>query len=115
VLVVPWRPLDLRSSQAAAVGGWGEEAPSCGGARLPPVGYGEFDFFWTFLGFIFCSKYFQSLKEMCLGTTDGTLWIWLVPLLYAIKEKAEDPFFSYEPPSQVFKQLRVDEEKQRWV
>ncbi|XP_026723314.1 uncharacterized protein LOC113490904, partial [Athene cunicularia] len=58
------------------------------------------------------SKYFKALKEMCLKTTDGTLWIWLVPLLYAIKERAEDPFLLHEPPSEAFLQLRGDEEKQ---
>ncbi|XP_009322556.1 PREDICTED: uncharacterized protein LOC103917173 [Pygoscelis adeliae] len=61
------------------------------------------------------SKYFPSLKKMCLRTTDGTLWIWLVPLLYAIKEKTEDPFLPHEPPSEAFIQLRGDEEKQRKV
>ncbi|KAM9258624.1 E3 ubiquitin-protein ligase rnf213-alpha-like [Morus bassanus] len=60
-------------------------------------------------------KYFPALKEMCLRTTDGTLWIWLVPLLYAMKKKAEDPFLPYEPPSRAFQQLRKDEEKQRKV
>ncbi|KAM9602985.1 uncharacterized protein ACIBXB_002521 [Morphnus guianensis] len=61
------------------------------------------------------SKYFPALKEMCLRTTDGTLWIWLVPLLYAIKAKTEDPFRPYEPPSSAFIQLRGDKEKQREV
>ncbi|XP_074663829.1 E3 ubiquitin-protein ligase rnf213-alpha-like isoform X2 [Strix aluco] len=61
------------------------------------------------------SKYFQALKEMCLKTTDGTLWIWLVPLLYVIKEKVEDPFLLYGPPSEAFLQLRGNEEKQRKV
>ncbi|XP_072704248.1 E3 ubiquitin-protein ligase rnf213-alpha-like isoform X2 [Ciconia boyciana] len=61
------------------------------------------------------SKYFPALKEMCLRTTGGTLWIWLVPLLYAIKENMEDPFLPCEPSSQAFTQLRRDEEKQRKV
>ncbi|KAM6032909.1 E3 ubiquitin-protein ligase rnf213-alpha-like isoform 2-T2 [Chlamydotis macqueenii] len=61
------------------------------------------------------SKYVLALKETCLNTTDGTLWIWLVPLLYAINEMAEDPFLPCEPPSQAFLQLRRDEEKQRKV
>ncbi|XP_042653147.1 E3 ubiquitin-protein ligase rnf213-alpha-like [Tyto alba] len=55
------------------------------------------------------SKYFQGLKEMCLKTTDGTLWIWLVPLLYELKK---DPFLPCELSSQAFQQLREDKEKQ---
>ncbi|XP_026723294.1 E3 ubiquitin-protein ligase rnf213-alpha-like [Athene cunicularia] len=61
------------------------------------------------------SKYFQALKAMCHNTIDGTLWIWLVPLLYAMKEKAEDPFSLHEPPSEAFLKLRWDEDKQRKV
>ncbi|XP_074936539.1 E3 ubiquitin-protein ligase rnf213-alpha-like, partial [Phalacrocorax aristotelis] len=60
-------------------------------------------------------KYFLALKDICLRTTEGTLWIWLVPLLYAMKEKMEDSFLPFEPSSQAFQQLRKDEEKQRKV
>ncbi|XP_075580950.1 E3 ubiquitin-protein ligase rnf213-alpha-like [Pelecanus crispus] len=61
------------------------------------------------------SKYVPALKNMCLRTTEGTLWIWLVPLLYAITENMEDPFHPCEIPSRAFLQLRRDEEKQRDV
>ncbi|XP_009695289.1 PREDICTED: E3 ubiquitin-protein ligase RNF213-like [Cariama cristata] len=60
------------------------------------------------------SKYFPALKEICLENIDDTLWIWLVPLLYAIG-KVEDPFLPSEPPPQAFIQLRRDKEKQRKV
>ncbi|XP_055559911.1 E3 ubiquitin-protein ligase rnf213-alpha-like isoform X6 [Falco cherrug] len=60
------------------------------------------------------SKYFPALKDMCLRTTNSTLWIWLVPLLYAINEKMEDSFLC-ELPSEAFKQLRRSEDKQREV
>ncbi|KAM6326806.1 uncharacterized protein FN964_016527 [Alca torda] len=61
------------------------------------------------------SKYFLALKKVCLMNTDGTLWIWLVPLLYAIKETEEDPFAPHEPPAEDFKKLWNDEDKQRKV
>ncbi|XP_074786497.1 E3 ubiquitin-protein ligase rnf213-alpha-like [Athene noctua] len=61
------------------------------------------------------SKYFQALKAMCHKTIDGTLWIWLVPLLYAMKEKVEDPFSLHEPPLEAFLKLRWEEDKQRKV
>ncbi|XP_063178349.1 E3 ubiquitin-protein ligase rnf213-alpha-like isoform X3 [Chroicocephalus ridibundus] len=61
------------------------------------------------------SKYFLTLKKVCLMNTDGTLWIWLVPLLYAIKETEKDPFVPCEPPPEVFKKLWNDEDKQRKV
>ncbi|XP_062496366.1 E3 ubiquitin-protein ligase RNF213-like isoform X4 [Pezoporus occidentalis] len=60
------------------------------------------------------SKYFPALKELCLKTTDGTLWIWLVPLLFAIK-KTEDAFAQIVLPLEAFKKLRKDKEKQRKV
>ncbi|XP_054033335.1 uncharacterized protein LOC128899116 [Dryobates pubescens] len=62
------------------------------------------------------SKYFPALKKMCHSTTQGTLWIWLVPLLYAMKEEpGEDPLPLRHLPQQVFIYLRQDKEKQRKI
>ncbi|KAM6364551.1 LOW QUALITY PROTEIN: E3 ubiquitin-protein ligase rnf213-alpha-like [Pluvialis apricaria] len=61
------------------------------------------------------SKYFTALRDICLQTTHSTLWIWLLPLLYAIKETTEDPSVQCEPPLEAFEQLRKDDEKQRKV
>lgn len=47
--------------------------------------------------------------------TDGTLWIWLVPLLYAIKENVEDPFSPQELPPEAFIQLWNKKDRQRCV
>ncbi|XP_009867566.1 PREDICTED: E3 ubiquitin-protein ligase RNF213-like, partial [Apaloderma vittatum] len=59
------------------------------------------------------SKYLPAVRHMLLDTvTDGTLWIWLVPLLYAMNEKMEDPFPSSTLPPQSFIQLRTNKEKQ---
>ncbi|XP_056183966.1 E3 ubiquitin-protein ligase rnf213-alpha-like isoform X3 [Falco biarmicus] len=61
------------------------------------------------------SKYVSSVKGICLSNKNDTLWIWLIPLLYAITEKTEDTFFSQTIPLQHLLQLRNDEEKQRKV
>ncbi|XP_068024256.1 E3 ubiquitin-protein ligase rnf213-alpha-like [Melanerpes formicivorus] len=62
------------------------------------------------------SKYFPALRKMCHSTTQGTLWIWLVPLLYAMKEETgEDPLPLKDIPQQVFIHLRQDKEKQRKI
>ncbi|KAM9300337.1 E3 ubiquitin-protein ligase rnf213-alpha-like [Morus bassanus] len=61
------------------------------------------------------SNYISSVKEICLSKTGNTLWIWLIPLLYAITEEMEDPFFPQTIPSECLQQLRDDEEKQRKV
>lgn len=108
-LGVPWRCLALSSFQA----GWGTSlCPVLAHVShrhprgcLWEVGHS---------GLFICSKYFPALKELCLKTTDGTLWIWLVPLLYAIK-KTEDAFAQNDLPLEAFKKLWKDEEKQRWV
>ncbi|KAM6093566.1 E3 ubiquitin-protein ligase rnf213-alpha-like [Chlamydotis macqueenii] len=55
------------------------------------------------------------VKNMCLSNKGNTLWIWLIPLLYANTEKMEDTFFPQIIPLQHLMQLRNDEEKQRTV
>ncbi|KAM6211439.1 E3 ubiquitin-protein ligase rnf213-alpha-like [Sarcoramphus papa] len=61
------------------------------------------------------SNYISAVKEICLSNKSNTLRIWLIPLLYAITEKMEDPFFPQTIPLQHLLQLRNDEEKQREV
>ncbi|XP_009475166.1 PREDICTED: E3 ubiquitin-protein ligase RNF213-like [Nipponia nippon] len=61
------------------------------------------------------SNYISSVKEICLSNKGNTLWIWLIPLLYAITEKMEDRFFRQTIPLQHLLELRNDEEKQRKV
>ncbi|XP_074996114.1 E3 ubiquitin-protein ligase rnf213-alpha-like isoform X2 [Calonectris borealis] len=61
------------------------------------------------------SNYVSAVKEMCLSNKGNTLWIWLIPLLYAITEKMEDPFFPQTIPLQHLLQLRNEEEQQRKV
>lgn len=59
------------------------------------------------------SNYISAVKEICLSNKGNTLCIWLIPLLYAITEKMEDPFFPQTIHLQDMSQLRNDEEKQR--
>ncbi|XP_074938739.1 E3 ubiquitin-protein ligase rnf213-alpha-like isoform X2 [Phalacrocorax aristotelis] len=61
------------------------------------------------------SNYISAVKEICLSNRGNTLWIWLIPLLYAITEGMEDPFFPQIIRSKHLNQLRDDEEKQREV
>ncbi|PKU43384.1 hypothetical protein llap_6310 [Limosa lapponica baueri] len=60
------------------------------------------------------SNYVSAVKKICLSNEVNTLCIWLIPLLYAITEKTEDPFFP-EIIRLQYLQLRDDEKKQRKV
>ncbi|XP_074426105.1 E3 ubiquitin-protein ligase rnf213-alpha-like isoform X2 [Larus michahellis] len=60
-------------------------------------------------------NYIEAVKKICFSNKDITLCIWLIPLLYAITEKMEDPFFPQFIPSKQFLQLRDDEKMQRKV
>ncbi|XP_065501150.1 E3 ubiquitin-protein ligase rnf213-alpha-like [Caloenas nicobarica] len=61
------------------------------------------------------SSYISAVKKMCLRNNGNILLIWLIPLLYAITEKTDDPFFPEIIPLQHLLELRNDEEKQRKV
>lgn len=52
---------------------------------------------------------------MCIRNKGNTLLIWLIPLLYAITEKTDDPLFPETIPLQHLLELRNDEGKQRYV
>ncbi|XP_074672203.1 E3 ubiquitin-protein ligase rnf213-alpha-like isoform X1 [Strix aluco] len=61
------------------------------------------------------SNYISTVKKIFLSNKGSTLCIWLIPLLYAITENMEDPFFPETIPLQHLLSLRDDEEKQRKV